>query len=143
MDINVRLTPRQGGTPLLIEVSGSRTNLAAVVDLLAAKVVATLKIDASATAWNAADEAAKFYEQAQWASHWGAHEEAETAIESAWALGKTDLDGASLRVRVYLADLSAHLVVYHQSSELIDGADVRLTSPAVCRVVFKTGIFCS
>jgi hypothetical protein len=42
--INARLTPPKGGTPVPIEVSGSRTNFMEVINQLAAKVNAALKV---------------------------------------------------------------------------------------------------
>jgi EF hand len=104
--INARLTPSKGGTPLMMEVSGSRTNLAAVVNQLALEVNKALKINSTAKEWNAADEAAQYFAEAQWALRWGSYVEAQAAADSAWALGKKDLAGALMRVKAYLAEVS-------------------------------------
>ena len=45
--INARLTPPKGGAPLLIEVSGSRTNYAEVINRLTAKVAELLKVSSA------------------------------------------------------------------------------------------------
>jgi len=104
--INARLSPPKGGAPVTFEVSGSRTNLAAVVNQLAMKVEAALKVHPTVTEWNAADEARQYFKEAQWALRWGVYEEAQAAADSAWALGKQDLECAVLRMRAYLLELS-------------------------------------
>jgi hypothetical protein len=99
--INARLIPPQGGTPLAIDVSGSRTNLPEVIRQLTARVLENLKLQSSAPAWNAADEANQYFEEAKWASRWGLHEVAQAACESAWALGNRTKNLALLRVKIY------------------------------------------
>ncbi|HTV39601.1 MAG TPA: hypothetical protein VMF08_03425 [Candidatus Sulfotelmatobacter sp.] len=81
--INARLTPPRGGQPLLFEVSGSRTNLAEVVNALAARVTGMLNIQSTATPWNAADEASSYFDEANWALKWEMYGEAQAASESA------------------------------------------------------------
>ena len=100
--INARLTPPKGGAVLPIEVSGSRTNLSEVVNRLAAKVAELLKVNSTVKEWNAADEAAQYFDEAKWALKWGVYSEAEAGADSAWALGKQDLDCALVRVKSYL-----------------------------------------
>jgi hypothetical protein len=117
--INARLTPPKGGTPLEFVVTGSRTNLAVVVGELAAKLMAPLKIQPRAPEWKAEEEAGKFYAEGEWALRWGVYREAETAADSAWALGKTDLDGALLQVNSYLAELSARVGKYQPAESFI------------------------
>ena len=51
--INARLIPSDG-KPILIDASGSRTNCMGVVNQLAEKILAALKLEASPTAWSAA-----------------------------------------------------------------------------------------
>jgi TolB-like protein len=97
--INARLTPPKGGAPLLIGASGSRTNLAEVINHLATKVDETLNVNSINKEWNAADEARQFYNEAKWALKWGVYVEAQRAAESAWALGKRDAGTGSLLVR--------------------------------------------
>jgi Ca2+-binding EF-hand superfamily protein len=112
--IDVRLAPRQGGVALTFAVSGSRTNLAEVINKLAAKVAEVLKVNSTVREWNAADEAAKYYAEAGWALQWGVFEEAQAAADSAWALGRRDQDCAMLRVRTYMVSPDAGLkwIVY-------------------------------
>jgi len=100
--INARLTPPKGGTPVPIEVSGSRTNFMEVINQLAAKVNAALKVSSTVKEWNAADEAAQYLDEAKWAMKWAVYPEAQAASESAWALGKHDEDCAAVRVRAYM-----------------------------------------
>jgi Ca2+-binding EF-hand superfamily protein len=104
--INARLTPPKGGTPVPIEVSGSRTNFMEVINQLAAKVNAVLKVSSTVKEWNAADEAAQYLDEAKWAMKWAAYPEAQASSESAWALGKHDEDCAAVRVRAYMAAIN-------------------------------------
>jgi hypothetical protein len=50
--LNARLIPPGGGAPLLIDVTGSRTNLSQVIQQLTAKVLDHLKLKQTAPAWN-------------------------------------------------------------------------------------------
>ena len=115
--INARLTPSKGGTPLMMEVSGSRTNLAAVVNQLALEVTKALKIKSEVKEWNAADEAAQYFAEAQWALRWGAYSEAQAAADSAWTLGEKDLACALVRVKSYMLEVSANVRVYEIMEE--------------------------
>jgi hypothetical protein len=124
--INLRLTPPQGGTPLSFEVSGARTNLTEVINQLADKVVALLNIKSTAPEWSAADEASRFYDEAIWALKWKSYSEAETSADSAWALGKRDVDCATVRVKAYVYNLSANLEILQSlDSTYSSGTDVR------------------
>jgi hypothetical protein len=104
--INARLTPPKGGKPITFEVSGSRTNLAGVINLLAAKVTESLNVTSAVREWNVADEAAQYFNEAEWALRWRVFSEAEMAAESAWALGKKDEKCAIIRVRALLNQIS-------------------------------------
>lgn len=116
--VDGRLIPPNGSPPLLIAVSGSRTNLAEIVDRLARKVNEALKITSSAKEWNAADEAAQFLAEAQWAFKWGVIKEAQASADSAWALGKKDLDCAMVRVGAYTAEVLAQVNGYQQEGSI-------------------------
>jgi hypothetical protein len=109
--VNVRLTPPQGGAPLSFQVSGPRTNLTEVINQMGDKVAGLLKIQSVVPAWSAADEASQFFAEAKWALKWKAYPEAEAAADSAWALGKQDLECALVRVRAYGLDLSSRIEV--------------------------------
>ena len=100
--INAQLTPPKGGAPVSIEITGARTNLNEVIDRLAEKVCASLKLAPAAAPWNAADEARKYFEEARWALKWGVIEQAQNASDSAWALGKQDMDCVQVRLDAYL-----------------------------------------
>ncbi|MGA2870489.1 MAG: calcium-binding protein, partial [Verrucomicrobiota bacterium] len=101
--INARLTPPRNSVPILMEASGSRTNLTEVINQLAAKINKALKINSTVPAWAAADEAARYLKEAKWALRWRAIAEAQAAADSAWALGKQDLDCALVRVKAYVS----------------------------------------
>jgi TolB-like protein len=130
--INARLTPAKGGAPVLLEAGGSRTNLAAVVNQLAWKISAALKVNSTVKEWNAQDEAAQYYEEAQWALRWGIYKEAEAAADSAWALGKRDLACAQARVKACLMEMEAWSVHYQKFGFLLArgmDAEGRLIAP--------------
>lgn len=95
LTLNARLTPAKGGAPLLLEVSGSRTNYAEVISRLAAKITELLRVNSTLREWNPADEAQQYFEEAKWALKWGVLAEAQSAADSAWALGKRDVDCAA------------------------------------------------
>lgn len=99
--INARLTPPKGGAPLLIEVSGSRTNYAEVINRLTAKVAELLKVSSAIKEWKSTDEAQQYYDEAKWALRWRVFLEAQAAADSAWALGKHDMDCATVQVEAY------------------------------------------
>ncbi len=101
LTINARLTPPKGAAPLSFEVSGSRTNLSEVVKRLAVKVTELLNVSSTVPEWSAANEAAQYFDEAKWALRWGLNSEAEMAADSAWALGKHDMDCAIVRVKAY------------------------------------------
>ena len=107
--IDARLTPPRGGAPLRFSVSGSRANLAEVINRLAAKVNELLQVDSAVTEWRSADEAEQYFAEAQWALKWEVLAQARSAADSAWALGKKDMDCAALRVRCYLGELPPEL----------------------------------
>ena len=118
--VNARLTPPKGGAPLSFEVSGSRTNLSEVINRLAAKVTELLKVNATANEWSATDEAQQYFDEAKWALRWGVYSEAEAAADSAWALGKRDLESAMVRIRSYLLEESADTADFQIGESTLD-----------------------
>ena len=126
--INARLTPPKGGAPLSFEVSGSRTNLSEVINHLAAKVAELLNVRSSVPEWSATSEAAQYFDEAKWALRWGVFSEAQAAADSAWALGKRDVDCASVRVKAYVLQATANVVGYEtaeSSYNCVGGYDSR------------------
>jgi TolB-like protein len=123
--ISARLIP-PGGNPVLIEVSGSRTNCVEVVNQLAGKVLMALKLDASPAAWNTVDEADKFFKEAQWNLAWKIFPKARQSAEAAWALGKHDADCMNLRVRTFMPPPDSGVIYFppreKPSPEKIDDA---------------------
>jgi hypothetical protein len=102
VEVNARLTPPRGGTPVTCSAKGSRTNLSEVVDQLARKITLFLKSGPPAEDWKPDDEAAQYSAEARWMLKWGLFQEAQSAAESAWALGRKDMDSAILRIKSYL-----------------------------------------
>jgi hypothetical protein len=101
LTLTVRLTPPKGGGPVIIEVSGSRTNYSEVINRLTDKVLASLKLNRTSEPWNATEEADQFYAEAQWALKWNLFPQARAAAESAWALGKRNSDSAGVLFEAY------------------------------------------
>ncbi|MEO7298748.1 MAG: hypothetical protein ABI042_09255, partial [Verrucomicrobiota bacterium] len=71
-----------------------------------------LQKTSSAPEWKPVEEAAQFYDEAKWALKWGMLREAQAAADSSWALGKRDVDCASVRVESYLADFAVRSQTY-------------------------------
>lgn len=102
ISLNARLIPSKGGPPILIYVTGNRTNLADVVNRLSEKAVAALNVMPTMNGWSAADEAAHYFEEAKWALKWNNYSQAQAAAAAAWALGKRDEECADIQIESYL-----------------------------------------
>ncbi len=100
--LDARLVPPKGGTPIQIKSSASRTNLVEAVNQLAVELTRALNLTPTLKEWNADEEAGQYFQEAQWALRWGLFEQAQAAAESAWALGKRDLETATVRVKAWL-----------------------------------------
>ncbi len=105
--ISLRLVPPNGGAPINIELSGERTNVSGLVLQLASHILARLNVKPGATAWKPLEEADQYENEARWALRWGLYEAAQSASESAWALGKRAPQTAVLRIRSYSESLGA------------------------------------
>lgn len=103
--IAARLAPPRGGQVVSLQVAGPRSDPAAVVEALAAQVLAALQRPSAAAPWQPRAEAGEFLQEARWARRWGLLAEAQAAIESAWALGDRSRDTALFRIRVYSDDI--------------------------------------
>ena len=57
----------------------------------------------------------QYYDEAKWALRWGVYSEAQAAADSAWALGKNDLDCALVRVQDSVSEVLADVVRYEFS----------------------------
>lgn len=88
--VRMQVTPA-GAARVSFDATGSTTNLAALADALAVKLLGALQRTPKST-WDPAEEAITFYQEAGWLARWGQWEPALAAMESAWALG---LRGAS------------------------------------------------
>jgi len=145
--INARLTPK-GGAPLLMEVSGRRTDYAEVINRLAAKVAELLKVHSTVEEWNATAEAQQYFDEAQWAMKWGVYAEAQAAADSAWALGKHDQDCAMVRIKSYEStlhtipiDLEGGIdaaIVNDKSQQIFLAREIKETLAAHVAVIFET-----
>jgi len=101
--VEARLTPPDKKEMLTVDISGPRTNLPAVADALAIKLLVALNRGAGAAAWNPQAEADRYFAEGQWMLKWGMFPAAKSASEAAWALGRQDRETAELRVKAYQA----------------------------------------
>ncbi len=96
-----RMVPPKGGEPIAFELSGNRTNLNELSTNLVAQILKSVTGEASVVSWNAADEARKFESEGAWALKWHLYKAAQSATESAWALGDHSRELAEARLRAY------------------------------------------
>lgn len=89
-----------------IEVAEPTGQGSKLIDQLATAVLAKLSRGARPD-WNPTAEAAEFLEEAKWALRWRMHEEAQSAADSAWALGSRSPESAAVRALAY-ANAVAH-----------------------------------
>ena len=99
--LHARLVPPRGGSPIPFEVRSRRTNLVDLANQLADKVSAALNLSRSSVPWQPADEARRYFAEAQWAYHWDLYRETAVACEASWALGAQTKEVAELRLRAY------------------------------------------
>jgi TolB-like protein len=131
LTVSARLTPPKGGQAIAFEVGGARTNLAAVVHQVTEKVTGLLKVESAAPAWDAADEAEQFFNEADWALKWGLCRAAQAAADSAWALGKQDKDCAWMRVESRTVELLRTLGRFRMIRDAWDPLDVERATRAL------------
>jgi hypothetical protein len=86
--IHARLIPPNKGEAKEFTASGPRRNLIEVANQLALKILDALHRAPAVTAWNPDNEAARYEEEAAWALRWHMWQEAKTAAESAFSLGR-------------------------------------------------------
>ncbi len=70
MTLTARLASPQGGPAVTLEVSGPRTNLTALVEILTAKTLSALHKAPASDDWRPLAEADQFYQEAKWAYRW-------------------------------------------------------------------------
>ncbi len=101
LTIETMLTPPDKKDVLAVQASGMRTNLPAVVNDLASRILTALKKQSGPVAWNPPAEADRYFAEAQWMLKWRMFQEAKSAGEAAWALGKQNEEVAKLRIKAY------------------------------------------
>lgn len=99
--IHGQLQPANQTNKTALELTGARTNLPALIDELARRILAGTKTGAALREWNPREEAAQFWEEAQWAAKWRMWRETQAASEASWALGRQTKEVAELRVRAW------------------------------------------
>ena len=82
-------------------ITGATKDLPAFVEKIAASLLIDLKLKPLQQNWNLEEEAAVYADQAEWALHHRMIDLCITSAESAWALGRRDVDLARIRVIAY------------------------------------------
>ncbi len=82
-------------------VNGEVKDLSAFAEKIATSILNGLKIKPVEGSWNLEEEAAVYADQAEWAMHHRMLDLCISSAESAWALGRRDVDLARLRVIAY------------------------------------------
>lgn len=103
LTVRMQVTPA-GAARVSFDVTGSTTNLAALADALAVKLLTALQRTPKGT-WDPAEEAITFYQEAGWLARWGQWEPALAAMESAWALGLRGASHAQTRLQLLMSGL--------------------------------------
>lgn len=89
-----------GGEVDTVEIAGVRSDLPGLIDRLVAGLLAKLKLSARGI-WEPEIEAAHYLDEAQWALRWKMYDEAQSAADSAWALGLRSPESAAARTLAY------------------------------------------
>ena len=74
---------------------------------LAGNIFTSLNRASTDNGWGTPEEAAKYFEEARWASRWGMFPEARAAAAAAWALGMRGVDPATLLLTGWVNELEA------------------------------------
>ncbi len=101
--VTVQITPPDKKNVIALEVFGARSNLTPMINELASRITGSVSKGSVNVGWSATDEAERYFEEAKWMLRWGMSEEAKTASEAAWALGKQSREVAELRIAAYQA----------------------------------------
>ncbi len=106
MTIAGRIKTPRGGAVLQFDVSGPRTNRAAVVETMVQSILQRINVKGTSELLvTGVDEARKYFEEAQWAWKWGNVAAAQQSVEAAWALGGQNYETAKLRIQAALAQI--------------------------------------
>ena len=70
-----------------VRVDGRRESLPDLANKLVTNILARIGRKAAVPAWQAAEEAERFLQEAQWAARWGLWQQARDAADASWALG--------------------------------------------------------
>ncbi|MEN9573840.1 MAG: hypothetical protein RL514_1695 [Verrucomicrobiota bacterium] len=127
--VHGRLIPPGGGTATQVEVEGERTELPQLVNALAGKIFTSLHRSPTDAAWGTPEEAAKYFEEARWASRWGMRPEARAAADAAWALGLRGVELATVRLAGWTAELQATTAWREEARQTARGYLVALRPP--------------
>jgi len=99
--IRLHLKTPEASADESFEASSPPSGLPRVMDDLVQRLLRRVTAHNSPNTWQPEEEANRYYEEAKWALRWGMFTEAESASESAWALGRHDADTARARVLAY------------------------------------------
>jgi hypothetical protein len=94
--LGLRRSGEKKATPS--RVNGTANDLPAFTEKIAASILDGLQVTSAEESWNLKEEAAVYADQAEWAMHHRMIDLCIASAESAWAMGRRDVDLARLRV---------------------------------------------
>ncbi len=97
--LGLRHSGEKKATP--VNIQGQKHELKAFADRITASILGNLKLKPAQQNWNLEEEAAMYADQAEWALQHRMIDLCIASAESAWALGRRDVDLARLRVIAY------------------------------------------
>ncbi|NBV23280.1 MAG: hypothetical protein EBS05_15335 [Proteobacteria bacterium] len=124
-----RLIPPGGGVATQVQVEGDPAELPRLVNELAGKVFTVLHQPPTDASWGTPEEAAKYFEEARWASRWGMRPEARAAADAAWALGLHGVELATMRLDGWTTELQATATTRERSRYTARGYPVPFFPP--------------
>ena len=94
--LGLRRSGEKKATP--VNIQSQKHDLKAFADSITASILGNLRLKPVEQNWNLEEEAAMYADQAEWALHHRMIDLCISSAESAWALGRRDVDLARLRV---------------------------------------------
>ncbi len=122
LSVSARLVQSRDNKKMAIEISGPRWDHVGIVEQLVAKIREHTLKQSAWPAWDAAREAEKFYQEAQWSKRWGSLSGMQQAADAAWVLGRKNVEVATLRVDAYrLAADSQPGAIWSSERKVLEG----------------------
>jgi hypothetical protein len=134
--IHARLVPARGPA-VEAQVAGHRNDPTALVERLTDQILTALQRKRLAAEWNPNEEASRYLEESNWQLKYGTVREAQTAAETAWALGRQDFPCAWARVNALLLQARPDTGGYKQGMVINQTGDDSETESSIRELVEK------